>query len=248
MPVHLYGMCADMDSVMSFAKKNNLKVIEDAAQAIGVRYKGKHAGMFGDIGCFSFFADKTITTSEGGFVVCNNKDIYNNLLLLRNQGRIERGSFIHPHIGYNFRMTDMQSAIGLVQLAKLEKIKEKKNEILGWYKEKLQDVGEIKFLELEEGSEYIPFRTVIICERAHDLMDYLARNKIQPRSVFYPLHKQPYFEKLGNPDIERFNLSDERFPNAIYGYEHGVCLPVFPQLTQEQVDYVCSVISNFYNA
>lgn len=102
MPVHLYGMMANMTEVMTFAQQHQLLVIEDAAQAIGVRYKGQHAGTFGEIGCFSFFADKTITTGEGGYVVCRDEALYEQLLLLTNQGRIKRGSFIHPAIGYNF--------------------------------------------------------------------------------------------------------------------------------------------------
>ena len=105
MPVHIFGMCANMDEVMNFAKDNNLKVVEDAAQGIEITWDGKHSGTFGDAGCFSFFADKTITIGEGGFVVTNDEQVYENMLYLRNQGRINRGSFIHPEIGYNFRIT-----------------------------------------------------------------------------------------------------------------------------------------------
>lgn len=96
-------------------------IIEDAAQAIGVHYKGQHAGTLGDVGAFSFFADKTITTAEGGFVVTNNPKTYEKLLYLRNQGRRDRGTFIHPEIGYNFRMTDIQCAMGIVQLENLNR-------------------------------------------------------------------------------------------------------------------------------
>ena len=116
MPVHLYGFASNMDNVMEFAKKHKLLVIEDAAQALGIKWNKKGCGSFGDVATFSFFADKTITTSEGGFVCTNDEKIYKKLLYLRNQGRINRGSFIHPEIGYNFRMTDIQAAIGLKQL------------------------------------------------------------------------------------------------------------------------------------
>ena len=120
MPVHMYGASCNMTSVMDFAQKNDLLVIEDAAQAMGVHWRGKHCGSFGDVGCFSFFADKTITTIEGGFVCTDNKKVYEKLLYLRNQGRISRGTFIHPEVGYNFRMTDIQCAIGLAQLKKFD--------------------------------------------------------------------------------------------------------------------------------
>jgi len=137
MPVHIYGTIADMDAVAQFAKKHNLLVIEDAAAALGVHYKGQHAGTFGDIGTFSFFADKTITTGEGGFVVTSNEEMHHKLLLLRNQGRVDRGSFIHPEMGYNFRITDIQAAIGQVQLAKLPQIIARKEAIKQYYLERL---------------------------------------------------------------------------------------------------------------
>jgi perosamine synthetase len=130
MPVHIYGMACNMPEIMEFAKNHKLLVIEDAAQAIGVKWGKKHAGTFGQVGSFSFFADKTITTGEGGLVVTNDKKIYERLQFIRNQGRINRGSFVHPEIGYNFRMTDIQSAIGLSQLEKLPEIIEKKSTIL----------------------------------------------------------------------------------------------------------------------
>lgn len=246
MPVHLYGMTADMDAIMVFAKKHSLKVIEDAAQAIGVKYREQHAGTFGDVGCFSFFADKTITTGEGGYVVCREKQIYEKLMLLRNQGRFDRGSFIHPAVGYNFRMTDLQSAVGLVQLKKLPEIIKRKLQILEWYKDGLKNVKEIKFLDLECGSEYAPFRVVLICERTHVLMEYLSKNEIQPRSFFYPLHKQPCFQYLDKPAGGQLDLADDNYKNSVFGYEHGVCFPVYPTLTNEEVRYICKKIIEFY--
>ena len=126
MPVHIYGLSCDMKPIMNFAKENKIKVIEDAAQAIGVKYKSKHCGTFGDVGVISFFADKTIAMGEGGAILTNKKNIYDKLTLIRNQGRPNSGTFIHPEFGMNFRITDMQSAIGYAQLKKLSgKIKNK---------------------------------------------------------------------------------------------------------------------------
>lgn len=246
MPVHLYGMVANMDAVMKFAQKHNLQVIEDAAQAIGVTYRGQHAGTFGQVGCFSFFADKTITTGEGGYVVTKDKAIYERLLLLRNQGRFDRGSFIHPAIGYNFRITDLQAAIGLVQLDKLAEITKRKLQILEWYKGNLREVKEVQFLSLEPYSTRVPFRTVLLCQKAHELMKYLSERQIQARTFFYPLHKQPCFAFLAKENGGQQDFSDAHFPNATYGYEHGVCLPVFPTLSREQVEYVGDFIKQFY--
>ncbi|OQX52317.1 MAG: hypothetical protein B5M53_08975 [Candidatus Cloacimonas sp. 4484_209] len=239
MPVHLYGMAANMTEVMNFAKRHNLFVIEDAAQALGVKYNGQYCGTFGEVGCFSFFADKTITTGEGGFVVTNNEEIYQKLLYLRNQGRIARGTFIHSEIGYNFRITDIQAAMGLVQLNKFEMIAKKKINIDKLYKYYLKSVEEVTFTTIEPGSDYIPFRVIVFCKNAHKLMEFMSSKGIQPRTFFYPLHKQPCYQYLNQNN-------DKYFPNAIYGYEHGICLPSFAALTEEQVKYVCDTIKEFY--
>lgn len=239
MPVHIYGTVADMSAVMAFAKKHNILVIEDAAQAIGVYRDGKHAGTFGTVGIFSFFADKTITTGEGGFVVTDDEKIYDQLLYLRNQGRKERGSFIHPEIGYNFRMTDLQNAVGLVQLKKLEEIKKRKNHILNLYRELLANTPSITFFKPDEGSDWVPFRVGILVDRAQELMDFLKKYEIEPRTFFYPLHRQPALARFGQNN-------DANFPNAIFGYEHGICLPTFPSLTDEQIIYICDTIKKFF--
>jgi perosamine synthetase len=242
MPVHVYGTIADMDEVKKIAEKHNLIIVEDAAQAIGVHYKGKHAGTFGKAAAFSFFADKTITTGEGGMIVTHDEKVYEHLLYLRNQGRKDRGTFIHPEIGYNFRMTDIQCAIGLEQLKKFEEIKKRKNTLKEKYLELLKNIPQVKIFEPEKGAEWIPFRIGIICERAHELMKFMQENEIEPRTFFYPLHLQPCFKGFTRAG-ERFN---SEFPNAVYGYEHGVCLPTFPELTLEQVEYTCNTIKKFY--
>ncbi len=248
MPVHIYGTLADMDAVLKFAKKHKLTVIEDAAEAIGVKKNGVHAGAFGDIGCFSFFADKTITTAEGGFVVTDNPKIYDELLYLRNQGRINRGSFIHPKIGYNFRMTDIQNAVGLVQLGKLNEIIKRKAHILARYQKLLKNVPGISFFEADKDADFVPFRVGIIYENAQELMDFMKEKEIEPRTFFYPLHRQPAFEYLKKDRPTFHQYEDSTFPNAVYGYEHGICLPVFPTLTDEQIDYICDTIKQFCNA
>ena len=243
MPVHIYGTSANMDSVMKFANKYNLKVIEDAAQAIGVKWKGKHCGSFGDVGSFSFFADKTITTGEGGFVCTNDKKIYKNLLYLRNQGRIDRGSFKHPEIGYNFRITDIQCAVGLAQLKKLDIIIEKKQNILKIYKDNLKNIKGITILEPINGSNHIPFRVAISFDRKIDeIMKYLSTHNIETRTFFYPIHKQPCYM---NCDCVNDKCSD--FVNSSYVYEHGLCMPSYPELKKEQIEYVCNKLKDALN-
>jgi len=241
MPVHIYGTMAEMERVQQFAKKYQLLIIEDAAQAIGVRRYGRHAGTFGAVGCFSFFADKTITTAEGGFVVTNSKRLYTRLLFLRNQGRINRGSFIHPQVGYNFRMTDLQTAVGRVQLKKLPQIIERKHQILALYKKHLKNIPEITFFRPPQGSDWIPFRVGISYPYATELMDYLRQKEIETRTYFYPLHRQPAFAYLK----KHRTYHDKDFPGAVAGYNYGICLPTFPLLSTEQIKHICRSIKEF---
>ena len=243
MPVHIFGMCADMDEVMAFAKKNCLKVVEDAAQGIKITWDNQHCGTFGDAGCFSFFADKTITTGEGGYVATNDEKVYENMLYLRNQGRLKRGSFIHPEIGYNFRITDIQAAIGLVQMGKLNEITDKKKRILNLYKDQLSSVDQIRIVEPSSTSKsnHIPFRVVIMCDEKTDgLTNHFAKNQIETRSVFYPLHKQPCYSS-------KFSFSDEDFPNSIKAYEYGLCLPSYPALEDEKIKFICDMAKEYFN-
>ena len=247
MPVHIYGTVADMDAVCAFAKQHNLMVIEDAAQAIGVHFKGRHAGTFGATGAFSFFADKTITTAEGGFVATNDEEIYDRLLYLRNQGRKDRGTFIHPELGFNFHMTDIQCAVGLVQLDKLEAIKEKKARIVELYENELADIEHVRLFSPDPGAEWIPFRVGILCENAHELLKFMIAGGVEGRTFFYPLHRQPGFAAILNEAVQSGrNISDDAFPNTVYAYDHGICLPTFPSLSEEQVAYVSSIVKKFY--
>jgi perosamine synthetase len=248
MPVHVYGYAANMPEVMTFAQEHGLMVIEDAAQAVGVLWSKQHCGTFGQAGTFSFFADKTITTGEGGFVVTNEEAIYEKLLMLRNQGRLNRGSFVHAEIGYNFRMTDIQIAVGLVQLAKLKEIVSLKKKIYSQYLEALKGAEGIRFLQVPHDSTHIPFRVGILvdCE-AKLVMDFLSKQEIEPRSFFYPLHRQPAFQYLKHNESWWRRMDDRNFKNAVYGYEHGICLPSFPALTVEQVQYVCEKLREFFD-
>lgn len=253
MPVHVFGLSANMDEVMDFATNKGLKVIEDAAQAIGIYWNKKHCGTFGDVGCFSFFADKTITTGEGGFVVTDNEEIYDKMLYLRNQGRKNRGSFIHPEIGYNFRLTDIQSAMGLVQLRKLKEIQSKKIALLNLYEENLKDLNQIRIIKPDSSSStHVPFRVVIMSSSpVEGLLEHFKKKNIEVRTVFYPLHKQPCYSsprhQLYTNNKGESTLNGEwNFPNSIHAYNHGVCLPSYPSLEKDKVDYVCDTIKEYY--
>lgn len=247
MPVHLFGTACAMDAVLGFARHHGLAVIEDAAQGIGVRWRGQPVGSFGDVGCFSFFADKTITTGEGGYVACSDPAIHERLLRLRNQGRPERGTFIHPALGFNFRVTDLQCAVGLAQLDRLDRILARKAVLHRRYRENLAGLDALRILGAAPGANLVPFRCVLIAERAGALMRHLADGGIQTRSFFYPLHRQPglkdWAARLGLP-ARLFD--DDAYPNAVFGWDHGVCLPVYPTLGLDEVDRICDLIAGFY--
>ncbi len=236
MPVHIYGMSANMDEVMNFATTHNLKIIEDAAQGIGVKWENKHVGSFGETGCFSFFADKTITTGEGGFIGTNDPTIFRKLQLLRNQGRINRGTFIHEDIGYNFRMTDIQSSIGLSQLLKLEDIITKKADILSHYKKELDNINDIQIISPHPKSNHIPFRVAIkIKGGSEELMKYLDKNGVEGRTFFYPLNKQNFYT----------DNKCSKTPTSNQMYKEGICLPSYPTIKKEEIFYVCNKIKEY---
>jgi perosamine synthetase len=242
MPVHIYGAACEMDAIIELARSCSLLVVEDAAQAVGVTYRGRHAGTFGDLGCFSFFADKTITTGEGGLVVTDDDAMYDILRYRRNQGRIDRGSFIHPEIGYNFRITDMQAAVGLVQLGRLQEIAASKRAILDLYHAGLAQFPQIRIIDPPEGSTHIPFRAAVYAERAPELMKFMAAEGIESRTFFYPLHLQP---GLAHLQLQHA-VTGQAFAGAMYAYENGVCLPLYPGMPVEDVEYVCEKIGEFY--
>ncbi|MGY4371416.1 perosamine synthetase [Bradyrhizobium sp. LB1.3] len=245
MPVHLYGTACDMIEVGAFAQRHGLKVIEDAAQGIGVSHRGKHVGSFGDVGCFSFFADKTITTGEGGFVVCQTAEIFDRLRHLRNQGRLNSGNFVHAAVGYNFRITDIQAGIGLAQLGRLDTIIERKRIIYEWYKQGLACIDSIRLLGPSPESTHVPFRCVLIYERAKQLALHLESQGVQSRGFFHPMHNQPCFGdhfKGTDWSLSHQNLD---FPNSTFGFENGLCLPIFPTISREEVEYITRAIVSF---
>ncbi len=239
MPVHIYGQAANMDLVMKIAEENNLAVIEDAAQGIGVFYRGRHVGTIGDLGCMSFFADKTMTTGEGGAILTNDDGLAEKALYFKNQGRLNRGSFVHPFMGYNFRLTDIQSAIGVAQMKRLPELIARKQRADARYRENLADLSQIQFLSDAPGSNRVPFRIGILVPEAEPLAHHLTNVGIGLRSFFYPMHRQPAFTPANCRVLPRIC-------HSVHGYEHGICLPSSASLTDSQIDFICEQIREFY--
>lgn len=211
--------------------------IEDAAQAIGCWHNGKHAGTFGEVSCFSFYADKTITTGEGGFVVTRDKAIWERLEQLRNHGRSKgaRG-YAHDAFGINARMTDMQAAIGRVQLRHVEEYRAARLGHWHHYATRIGGIANLTIASVDKGS--IPFRCVIMVPDPVALAAHLEEREIQTRRMFLPLHRQPFLSRYVRPG--------QTFPHADNAYEHGLLLPVHQGLSEDQVAYVCESVRGFY--
>ena len=237
-PVHLYGAAANLDKIMEIAKAHQLFVLEDAAQSVGVKWRGQHVGTFGEMGMLSFYANKTMTTAEGGVMLTNNEAFAKRLYQIKNHGRDRKGIFIHETIGYNFSFSDLHAAVGVSQLKKLPKIMERKLQILEYYREGLKDLEAVTFPKFPEQLTLMPWFSNIHVPDAKALSEYLHEQKIGSRRFFYPLHKQPCYEG-------RFG-GDADFPNTLKAFQTGLSLPSGVELQDEQLDRVIETIKQFY--
>lgn len=233
MIVHIFGLTVDVDPILELAKKYNLKIIEDAAQMLGQEYKGKKCGSFGDISIFSFYPNKQITTGEGGMVLCDDKELDKRAKSLRNLCFGE-DRFIHGELGYNYRMTNMQAALGVAQLEQIDKIVEKKRWIGNTYNELLKNIDVISLpIVKTEYCENIYWVYAITLKDdypkiAKEVMKELSEYKIGTRPFFYPMHKQPVFNNM------RLFLDDE-LPKSEKLYEKGFYIPSGLALTKGQM-------------
>jgi len=238
MPVHLYGQACDMDSIMSIAKEYGLFVIEDCAEAFGTLYKGQHVGSFGDISTYSFFGNKTITTGEGGMVVSNDKTLIERSRHLKGQGLATHREYWHDVVGYNYRMTNIQAAIGLAQLERADYFIERKREIAFRYYEKLKQLPITPHTEAES-TFHTYWMTSILVEKP-DLRDplrqHLAQAGVETRPLFYPVHTMPMHSR-----------SFRRHPVAEDLAWRGINLPSWPGLKPNEIDYICDTIGEFYD-
>jgi perosamine synthetase len=237
MVVHIYGLPVDMDPVLEIAKKYNLKIIEDAAEMHGQTYKGKMCGSFGDISIFSFYPNKHITTGEGGMVLCNNEVLVRRCESLRNLCFIPGKRFVHKELGWNLRMTNIQAALGVAQLERINEFVTKKRWIGKTYHELLKDIDVIILPILKKDfaeNIYWVFPIVLkdVCgKNAEEVMKELGQLEIGTRPFFFPMHKQPVFNKMG------LFLNDE-LPNSEKLYEKGFYIPSGMAITIEQMQEV----------
>jgi len=238
-PVHFGGNPCDMDELKKIANHFNLKIIEDAAHALPSFYKNKKIGSFSDVVCFSFYATKTLSTGEGGMVTTNNKKIAKKVSLQRLHGingdawkRYERNNDWYYEVidlGYKYNTTDIQSAMGIVQLEKLEWMRDERKMIAEKYKNAFS--GKLDFIEENIKNESSWHLFVIKIGNRDELHQKLKEKGISTSVHFIPIHKHPYYKKS-------FSFSDEDYPVANFVFEQSLSLPIYPGLTENEVEYI----------
>lgn len=238
MPVHIYGQCAEMDTIMDIAKKHKLKVIEDAAQAGGAEYKGKKAGSMGDIGCFSFFPSKNLGAyGDAGMVTCNSDNYTEKIKMLRVHG--SRRKYYHSEPGINGRLDAIQAAILIVKLRYLDKWCEMRKERASYYNKQLEGLP-VTIPTISRDNTHIFHQYVIRAKDRDRLLRYLKEHNIGC-GLYYPLpmHLQESLRYLG------YKKGD--LPETEKAANETLALPMFPELTEEEQDYVVAAIKVFYS-
>jgi len=224
----------DFKKIVSFCNENNLILLEDSAQALGSFYPdGIHQGRKGIAGSFSFSAPKIISTGQGGAIITDNDEMAFNISRLKDFGRSAGGNDIHDEIGYNFKFTDLQAVIGVVQMGKLEWRMNRMKEIYNRYKKNLSGTTEIRFFD-QDLDRTTPWFIDVKVEKREDLMSFLKSKNIGSRTMYPPINKQKAYNIIGEHTVS----------NEI-GVS-GLWLPSSSKLTNEQIDYVCNTINEFY--
>jgi len=238
-PVHISGRPADMKKILQIAKKNGIHVVEDAAEALMSKLYGKCLGTFGELGCFSFTANKIITTGQGGAVATNNPKFHKRLRELKDQGRPVRGTGgadIHNSIGYNFKFTNLQAAVALGQLKQLPWRIRKMKEIYDIYKEYFAGVKEVSLFNFNTEDGESPQWIDALVEERDVLYEYLRSKGIYCRKYWYPLHTQKPYKQSG-----------KKFPVSARLSKKALWFPSCFKLTEKDIKYVCNEIKNFYS-
>lgn len=243
-PVHFAGYPCDMEEVSVIAKNNNLVVIEDACHAIGSEYKGSKIGSckYSDMTVLSFHAVKHMTTGEGGMVLTNNKDLYEKLLLFRTHGitrstelleRKDEGPWYYEmhSLGFNYRITDFQCALGISQLKKLDQFINRRREIVEKYNEAFRDNNNLVIpVELNQVRSSWHLYVIRVKKDRRDIFNVLREAGVLVNVHYFPVYLQPYYQKLG--------YDNGQCPKAEQYYEQAITLPLFPKMRDEEVDYV----------
>jgi len=237
-PVHVSGRAAQIERIVQIAEARGMAVVEDAAEALRSRHRGRCLGTFGHSGCFSFSPNKTITTGQGGLIVTDDDKLVVRLRELKDQGRPVRGTGgndVHASIGFNFKLTNLQSAVGIAQLERLESRVEHLAALYRSYRRGLSGVKQIRLLPFDVDNGETPQWVDALAEDRDRLVRYLLQSDMHCREFWFPIHtQQPY------------RAADDRFPNAMRIAGKAVWLPSALSLTDDDVQAVCRRIGDFY--
>lgn len=247
MVVHIYGLPTDMDPVFELAKKYNLKIIEDAAEMHGQTYKGRPCGSLGDISTFSFYPNKHVTTGEGGMIVTDNVEVANYCRSLKNLCFKPERRFLHDELGFNFRMTNIQAALGLAQLERLDEFVEKKRALGKFYTEHLKDLASVQ-LQLQETDYakniYWVFGMVLNDDVPFDAaqaIQKLAGKNVGARPFFWCMHEQPVLQQMGFVD------KNEKYPVAQRIARRGFYIPSGLGITEQEMERVVKAVKEIFS-
>ncbi|MEO8413534.1 MAG: DegT/DnrJ/EryC1/StrS family aminotransferase [Ginsengibacter sp.] len=234
--VHLYGHPCEMDTITKICRENNIFLIEDCAEAIGSQYKNQHVGTFGDISTFSFFGNKTITTGEGGMVMTNDETLHDRVLHFKGQGLAKHREYWHDIIGYNYRMTNVCAAIGLAQLEQINSFLENKRRVADFYKNAFKGSAIEFHGEATDIYHSYWMCSILVDEPAkrEPLREHLASNEIETRPLFYPIHTMPMY----SGKYQKYPVAED------LGWR-GICLPSYPSLSMEDLEYITDKILSF---
>ena len=242
LPVEIFGNPAGLDKVREIADKHNLAIIEDSCEALGSALNGKKAGTFGTMSVFGFYPNKQITTGEGGMVLTDDEGLADMCVSLRNQGRGKGDDWLaHERLGYNFRLSDMNCAIGIVQLSRIDEIKAKRRQVAGWYLEKLADDDRLILPGEPDGCDMswfvfvVRLRNDFTQDQRDRILKQLAERHIQVSNYFPPVHLQPFI-------AEQFGYKKGDFPIAETASERTIALPFYNNLPELQVATVCETL------
>ncbi|MEI6454832.1 MAG: DegT/DnrJ/EryC1/StrS family aminotransferase [bacterium] len=242
-PVHLYGNPARMDEIMKIAREKSLLVVEDCAEATGASISGRKVGTFGNIGVFSFFGNKIITTGEGGMCITNDDTLAEKMRILRDHGMNLKKKYWYDHLGFNYRMTNLQAAVGLAQLEQLDELLLKRKKIYEWYRSVIGKNPGIIFQDTE-GNDFVNWLITVRIkgfdyEQRDRVMEELKKENIDSRPVFYPIHLMPFYQSS--------EFIRQRYPNSITVSSEGISLPTFVDMTEEDILHISNIFLSVAN-
>jgi perosamine synthetase len=237
--VHQFGHAAPMDEIMAIAAKHRLRIIEDNAESLGGKYKGKLLGTIGDISCSSFFANKIITSGEGGAILTNDGEIAEKCRIFRDHGMSRQVRYKHVDLGYNYRMTNMQAAVGLAQLERLDEILTLRKDQMELYYKLLDNVPGITLRPFQDWCEPVHWLMTLTLDKKYnrdEFLQYMKTQDIDCRQMINPVHRADHFAN---------EYDDADFPNAIRISTQSAHLPCSTHLREEQIEHIANNVKDF---